>query len=199
MPNCLGPQGLQHARSHYLPEFAQVHVHWIVDAIQPSHSLSLSSPSAFNLSQHHGLLWTQISIVEAGKLFYRQSIEVERGLLICLRLCDVPSVHWDWNPSFCFTPRGVQTFWRNKTVLGTSLVVQWLRLCPPVQGVWVWSLVGVLRSHMPGGQKTKKVKQKQYCNKLNKDLTNGPHQRNIFNKRSLHLTCGKHAINKSYY
>ena len=161
MPNCLGPQGLQHARSHYLPEFAQVHVHWIVDAIQPSHSLSLSSPSAFNLSQHHGLLWTQISIVEAGKLFYRQSIEVERGLLICLRLCDVPSVHWDWNPSFCFTPRGVQTFWRNKTVLGTSLVVQWLRLCPPVQGVRVWSLVSELRSHMRRCQNKNKNKKKQ--------------------------------------
>ena len=35
----------------YLPEFAQVHIHWISDAIQPSHPLSPSSP-AFNLSQH---------------------------------------------------------------------------------------------------------------------------------------------------
>ena len=35
-------------------EFAQVHVHWIGDAIQPSHPLSPSSPSAFNLSQHQG-------------------------------------------------------------------------------------------------------------------------------------------------
>ena len=39
---------------HSLPEFAQVHVHWIGDAIQPSHPLLLSSP-AFNLSQHQGL------------------------------------------------------------------------------------------------------------------------------------------------
>ena len=39
---------------HSLPEFAQVHVHWIGDAIQPSHLLLLSSP-AFNLSQHQGL------------------------------------------------------------------------------------------------------------------------------------------------
>ena len=28
---------------HHLPEFAQVHDHWITDAIQPSHPLSLSS------------------------------------------------------------------------------------------------------------------------------------------------------------
>ena len=37
---------------------------------------------------------------------------------------------------------------------GTSLVVQWLRLRLPMQGVWVRSLVGELRSHMPPGQKT---------------------------------------------
>ena len=40
---------------HQLPEFTQTHVHWVGDAIQPSHSLSSSSPSAFNLSQHQGL------------------------------------------------------------------------------------------------------------------------------------------------
>ena len=35
---------------HYLPEFAQAHVHWVSDAIQPSHLLSPPSPPAFNLS-----------------------------------------------------------------------------------------------------------------------------------------------------
>ena len=40
---------------HHLPEFAQVHVRWIGGAIQPPHPLSPSSPSAFNLSQKHGL------------------------------------------------------------------------------------------------------------------------------------------------
>ena len=58
---------------------------------------------------------------------------------------------------------------------GTSLVVQWLRLRLPIQGVQVRSLVGNLRSHMPRSQKTKK--QKQYCNKFNKDFKNGPHQK----------------------
>ena len=37
---------------HYLPEFAQTHVHWINDAIQPSHPLSSPSPPALNLSKH---------------------------------------------------------------------------------------------------------------------------------------------------
>ena len=40
---------------HYLPDFAQVHVQWIGDAIQPSHPLPPSSPFAFNPSQHQGL------------------------------------------------------------------------------------------------------------------------------------------------
>ena len=40
---------------HYLPQFAQTHVHWVTDAIQPSHPLSPASPPAFNLSQHQGL------------------------------------------------------------------------------------------------------------------------------------------------
>ena len=29
---------------HYLPEFAQIHVHWVGDTIQPSHPLSSPSP-----------------------------------------------------------------------------------------------------------------------------------------------------------
>ena len=40
---------------HYLPEFAQTHVHRVSDTIQPSHPLLSSSPPAFNLSQHQGL------------------------------------------------------------------------------------------------------------------------------------------------
>ena len=39
---------------HKLPEFTQTHVHWVGDAIQPSHPLSSPSPPAFNLSQQSG-------------------------------------------------------------------------------------------------------------------------------------------------
>ena len=55
----LWSHGLQHPRLpvlHYLPEFAQIHIHWIDDTIQPSHPLSPSSPLAFNLSQHQDLV-----------------------------------------------------------------------------------------------------------------------------------------------
>ena len=40
---------------HYLPEFAQTHVHRVGDAIQPSHPLLSLSLPALNLSQHQGL------------------------------------------------------------------------------------------------------------------------------------------------
>jgi len=41
---------------HHQPlEFTQTHVHWVGDAIQPSHPLWSSSPPAFNISQHQGL------------------------------------------------------------------------------------------------------------------------------------------------
>ena len=40
---------------HYLPEFAQTHVHWVSDAIQPSHPLSPPSSPALSISQHQSL------------------------------------------------------------------------------------------------------------------------------------------------
>ena len=40
---------------HQLSELTQTHVHWVSDAIQPSHPLSSPSPPTFNLSQHQGL------------------------------------------------------------------------------------------------------------------------------------------------
>ena len=44
-----------------LPGFTQTHVHWVSDAIQPSH-LSSPSPLAFNLSQNQGLFkWVKSS------------------------------------------------------------------------------------------------------------------------------------------
>ena len=47
---------------HYLPEFAQTHVHWVNDAIQPSHSLLSPSPPPFDLFQHQGLFqWVSTS------------------------------------------------------------------------------------------------------------------------------------------
>ena len=47
---------------HQLPEGTQTHVHWVGDAIHPSHPLSSPSPPAPNPSQHQGLFqWVSSS------------------------------------------------------------------------------------------------------------------------------------------
>ena len=58
LSDSLRPHGLQHARPPCPSPSArvcQVHVHWLGDAIQPSHPLLPSYPPAFNLSQHESL------------------------------------------------------------------------------------------------------------------------------------------------
>ena len=52
---------------HQLPELAQTHVHWVGDAIQPSHHLSSPSPPAFNLSQNQGLFKWVSSLHQVAK------------------------------------------------------------------------------------------------------------------------------------
>ena len=47
---------------HHLLEFTQTRVHWVGDAIQPSHPRPSPSPPAFNLSQPQGLFkWVSSS------------------------------------------------------------------------------------------------------------------------------------------
>ena len=60
---------------HQLLEFTQTHIHWVGDAIQPSHPLSSPSP-AFNLSQHQGLSQWVSSL--------HQEAKVNRNLLLTL-------------------------------------------------------------------------------------------------------------------
>ena len=61
---------------HQLLEPAQTNIHWISDAIQPSHPLSSPSPLAFNLTQHQGL-FQRISASHHG-----QNIEVSASASI---------------------------------------------------------------------------------------------------------------------
>ena len=53
---------------HQLPEFTQTHVHWVSDAIQPSHPLSTPSSPALNLSQHQGLFKWVSSLHQVAKV-----------------------------------------------------------------------------------------------------------------------------------
>ena len=48
---------------HQIPEFTQTHVHWVGDAIQPSHPLLSPSAPTLNLSQHQSLFkWVRLCI-----------------------------------------------------------------------------------------------------------------------------------------
>ena len=59
LKDCSTPGLLVHPQ---LPELTQTHVHWVSDAIQPSHPLSSPSPPDFNLSQHQCLFqWVSSS------------------------------------------------------------------------------------------------------------------------------------------
>ena len=64
---------------HQLPEFTQTHVHWVGDAIQPSHPLLSPSPPAFNLSQNQGPLKWVSSLHQVAKVLelqlYHQSFQ----------------------------------------------------------------------------------------------------------------------------
>ena len=57
---------------HHLLEFAQTHVHWVGNAIQPSRPLPSPSPPAFNLSQHQGLFKWVSSLHQVAKVLELQ-------------------------------------------------------------------------------------------------------------------------------
>ena len=57
---------------HQLLEFTQTHVHWVGDAIQPSHPLSSPFLPTFNLSQQQGLFqWISSSNEHSGLISFR--------------------------------------------------------------------------------------------------------------------------------
>ena len=64
---------------HHLPESAQVHVHYIGDAIQPSHPLMSSSPPALNLSQHDGIFKWVICFHQMTKIL---ELQLQHVLLV---------------------------------------------------------------------------------------------------------------------
>ena len=53
---------------HQLPEHTQTHVHWVADAIQPSHPLLSPFPPAFNLFQLQGLFKWVSSLHQVAKV-----------------------------------------------------------------------------------------------------------------------------------
>ena len=72
---------------HQLLESTQTHVHWVGDAIQPSHPLSSTSTPAPNPSQHQSLFqWIS------------SSHEVEQGTGVSALASFLPKNTQDWSP-----------------------------------------------------------------------------------------------------
>ena len=76
----------------WLPEFAETHVHWVGDAIQPSLPLSSPSPPAPNLFQHQGLFkWVSQLFTSGG-----QSIGVSASTSVSNEHPGLISFRMDW-------------------------------------------------------------------------------------------------------
>ena len=61
---------------HQLPEFTKTHVHWVGDAIQPSHPLLSPSPPALNLSQHQGLFSNKSTLLMRWPKYWSFSFSI---------------------------------------------------------------------------------------------------------------------------
>ena len=74
---------------HHLLELAQTHVHWVGNAIQPSHPLSSHSPTAFDLSQHQDLFqWVSClhQVAKVWELLLQISLSSEYSGLISFKI-----------------------------------------------------------------------------------------------------------------
>ena len=98
---------------HQLLEFTQTHIHWVGDAIQPSHPLSSPSPPAPNPSQRQGLFqwvnsWHELAWVG-------QSIGVSASASV------LPMNTQGWSPLGCIgwislQSKGLSRVFSNTTV-----------------------------------------------------------------------------------
>ena len=77
---------------HQLPELTQTHVHWVGDAIQPSHPLSSSSPT-FNLSQHQCVFKWVSSLHQVAKVL---EFQLQHQSFQWISKTDFLDIRMDW-------------------------------------------------------------------------------------------------------
>ena len=95
---------------HQLPEFTQTHIHWVDDAIQTSHLLLSSSPSAPNPSQHHSLFPWVNSSTWGGQ---------NTGVLASASF--LPKKTQDWSPLEWTGWNSLQSKWLSKVFSNTTV------------------------------------------------------------------------------
>ena len=99
---------------HYLPEFAQTHVHWVSDVIQPPHLLSPSSPPALNLSQQQCLFQGANSSCQVAEVLELQHQSFQRIFRV-----DFLSDWLVWSP---YCPRDSRRVLSSSTISKASIL-----------------------------------------------------------------------------
>ena len=118
---------------HQLLEFTQTHVHWVGDAIQPSHSLWSPSP-VLSLSQHQSLFQWVSSLHQVAKvlefLLQHQSFQwIFRTVSFRMYWLDSPRNSQESSPtpqfksinssalSFLYSPTltSIHDYWKNQS------------------------------------------------------------------------------------
>ena len=151
MSDSLRPHRMQHARLpfalYHCPEFVQTHVHWVSDAIQPSHPQS--PPSTLNLTQHQGLFqwigfaYQVVRVLELQLQHQFLTMNIQSwfpsgitGLIFCPRDFQESSAAPQFrsiNPSalnLLYDPTliSIHDYWKNRSFDYTDLCRQWF-LC----------------------------------------------------------------------
>ena len=142
---------------HQFLAFAQTHVHWVCDAIQPSHPLSSPSPPAFNLFQHQGLFKWVSSSHQVAKVLEFFSFSISPQWILDLHIYSVEFLLFNrfvgsvgveedflWLQEQCDTQVPTNSFLNTLSlspfprVMGTSLLV----LSSTVFGLIPWANSG---------------------------------------------------------
>ena len=144
----------------HLPEFARAHVHWVGDAMQPSHPLSPPAPSwgeqgCAGFSLQWSVLW-----------FTRAQCLLHTGLVAPQHVGS--SQTRDWTLVSCIGRR-VLYHWATREAPFASPLFYW---CLPKK-CWDWSVskdaipaFGELTFWWEGGKKNSKQELKKYINSL---------------------------------
>ena len=119
---------------HQLLEFTQTHVHWVGDAIWPSHPLSSPSSPTFNLSQHSGLFKWVSSLYQVVKGM------LDRHSIIFIIITQVATdflksaLSGDLINNTCM-------FWKSEGYMRTRKAQTWTNLCKIVALIDLCSFV----------------------------------------------------------
>ena len=105
---------------HQLLELAQTHIHWVGDAIQPSHPLSPPSP-ALNLPQHQGL-FHELALWIRWPKYWSFSISPSNEYSRLITIIAVTSVEvWNWILGVLILHMGNLRLWESWVAHGTGV------------------------------------------------------------------------------